>query len=294
MTHRIIRATSALALTSLALVSIASAQAKEKAPPVALTKCAQSYGTIAVVDGDTQGWTKYGLGSPRELIAAMATESGCFSLHNPASGAPANFLMNVIAGDKEEVDKGVEMAKSAATEGLVRSGMAGSLLSRVPVGGALLGMFGGLGGKKKTVAAGIRVISPANGQTMVAGSGEAKKSTITFGGLGGGWAAGAQAAGYASNPNGKLLTEAFIQAFNSVAAQGSALVIAPVAAAAPTPGATVAVETKMYAAPAATAGVLRTLRATTALSPTGKREGLFVEVKDSFGTQGWVSVEDLQ
>ena len=66
------------------------------------------------MDGDTQGWTKYGLSSPRELIAAMARESGCFTLHDPASGKPASFLMNVIAGDKEEVDKSIETAKGVA------------------------------------------------------------------------------------------------------------------------------------------------------------------------------------
>src|SRR3546814_14254098 len=96
--------------------------AKEEA--VALTKCDSSHGTIAIVDGDTQGWSEYGLGSPRELINSLAIDSGCFTPHSAASGAPADFLMNVVAGDSEEVDKSIEMAKSAAVEGLVRSGAA--------------------------------------------------------------------------------------------------------------------------------------------------------------------------
>lgn len=291
-------------ICSIAIVAAASlaapAAAKEKEPAVGLATCATSLGSIAVVEGDTQGWTKFGLGSPRELIAALASESGCFTLHSQGSGTPANFLMNVIAGDKEEVDKGVEMAKSAAVEGLVRSGAASGLLRNVPVGGALIGMFGGLGGKKKTVAAGIRIISPASGMTLVTGSGEVKKSSLTFGGGGaGGWAAGAAASGYASSGDGKMLAEAFIKAFNAVVGQGPALTSA-VAAAAPAPApaavaaATVAIDTRMLSGPDATTAVLRNLRAATTLSPTGKREGLFVEVKDSFGTQGWVSVEDLR
>jgi hypothetical protein len=44
----------------------------------------------------------------------------------------------------------------------------------------------------------------------------------------------------------------------------------------------------------ANAAVVRALRAGTTLNPTGKREGLFVEVTDNFGTTGWVSVEDLR
>lgn len=285
---------------SAALLAIAAPAQAADAPAPELAKCAQSMGTIAVVDGDTQGWTKYGLGSPRELIATLAAESGCFSLHSPASGAPANYLFNVIAGDKEEVDKGVEMAKTAAVEGLVRSGAAHSLLSRVPMGGAVLGMFGGLGGKKKTVAAGIRVISPANGMTLVAGSGEVKKSTLTFGGIGGGggWAGGAESSGYASSKEGRMLVEAFIKAFNSVVSQAPALSVAPAAAVAAAPtakaSAIVAVEAKMYATPSKTAAVVRTLRPATTLTPSGNREGLFIEVADSFGTKGWVSVEELQ
>src|SRR5690606_10013188 len=141
-----------LAIAGLAATT-AAAPALAKDSDIQLQKCERSLGTIAVVEGDTQGWAQYGLGSPRQLINALALESGCFTPHSPASGQPADFLMNVIAGDSEEVDKSIDMAKAAATEGLVRSGAAGTVLSRVPVGGALLGAFGGLGGKKKRMAA---------------------------------------------------------------------------------------------------------------------------------------------
>jgi hypothetical protein len=133
-----------------------AAQAADKEPPVTLTKCDKAIGSVALVDGDTQGWTKYGLSSPRELIAAMARESGCFTLHDPASGKPATFLMNVIAGDKEEVDKSIETAKGVAMEGLVRSGAASGLMRGLPGGGAVLGMFGGFGGKRQEEGRGRR------------------------------------------------------------------------------------------------------------------------------------------
>lgn len=286
----VIAATALLAGTS----SIAHAAEQEE---ITLDKCAQSYGTIAVVEGDTQGWSDYGLGSPRELINSLALESGCFTPHNPAAGTPADFLMNVVAGDSEEVDKSVEMAKSAAVEGLVRSGAAGSLISKVPVGGALLGMFGGLGGKKKRVAAGIKLLSPATGQTIVTGTGEVRKTSISFGG-GNAWTAGANAAGYGASKDGKMLVEAFVKAFNAVSAQGATLASLPkaqpvVAAAPAAPGANVAIDTVMRATPTADGASVRALRAGTDLTPTGKRDGLFIEVKDDYGTQGWVSVEDL-
>ena len=271
-----------------------TAMAKDAAPE--LVKCDASMGTIALVDGDQAGWNEWGLGSPRELINALAVESGCFTPYSVASGTPARFLITAIAGSQEEVDKSVEMAKAGATEALVRSGAAGSVLSKVPMGGALLGAFGGFGGKKKTVAAGLRVVSPATGQTVATGSGSVKKSTMSFGG--GSWAATAAAgAGYQGSKNGEMLTEAFVLAFNQLVAQRAALDVAPAgaAAAAPqAPTAVVAVNTVMRASAAASAAEVRSLRAGTELTPTGERSGLFIQVADNFGTKGWVSVEDLQ
>lgn len=278
-----------------------AAQAAEKEPPVTLNTCDKAIGSVALVDGDTQGWTKYGLSSPRELIAAMARESGCFTLHDPASGKPATFLMNVIAGDKEEVDKSIETAKGVAMEGLVRSGAAGGLMRGLPGGGAVLGMFGGFGGKKKVVAAGIRLISPASGQTVASGSGEVKKTSISFGSGGGTIGAvanGATGAAYAGSKDGQMLIEAFVKAFNGVSAQGPALAsLAPaaaVAAPAAPASAVTAIDTKMYASADTKSATLRTVRAGTALTPTGQRTGLLIEVSDSFGTKGWVSVEDMR
>lgn len=288
------------AFAALSMVSNA-ALAADKEPPISLNKCETSYGTVALVDGDTQGWTKYGLSSPRELIAAMARESGCFALHDPASGKPATFLMNVIAGDKEEVDQAIEKAKGVAMEGLVRSGAASGMLRGIPGGGSMLGMFGGFGGKKKVVAAGIRLISPANGQTVASGAGEVKKTTISFGNGGGAIgavASGATGAAYAGSKDGQMLIEAFVKAFNGISAQGpslASLVPAPTPALAATPAtSTTAVDTKMLAAADLKSAPLRTVRAGTALTPTGQRQGLFVEVQDSFGTKGWVSVEDMR
>lgn len=290
--------TAALA-ASVAIGAIA-APAHAKEAPVALAKCEKPLGSIAVVDGDTQGWTKYGLSSPRELIVAMATESGCFTV---ANGGRADFLVSAIAGDKEEIDQTMNAVKGAMVEGALRTGALGAV-ARVPMAGQLLGMFGGLGGKKKTIAAGLRVLAPGTGQMLVSGSGEASKSAVTFGGAGGMFGAAAStvgSSGYATSKDGKLLTSAFVKAFNAVVGQAPALsssvsiASVSVAAVAPAGGTavTTAVATQMYKT-AAKGPTVRALRAGAALNPTGKRQGLFMEVKDAYGTQGWVSVEDLK
>lgn len=282
-------------LGSVFVIAGAQPALAAKAPPVELTKCDASLGTIALVDGDQAGWTKYGLGSPRELLNAVAVESGCFTPRNPASSEPVRFLVTAIAGDQAEVDKGIALAKGAAVEGLVRSGAASGLLRSVPFGGSMLGGLGGLGGKKVTLAAGLRAVSPANGMTIASGTGSVTKTSITFGNSGGatGWVSGAASSGYASKKEGQQLAEAFIIAFNNLVAQKDALA----SAAAPAGSsnlATVAVDTTMRATPALDGAAVRTVRSGSTLNPTGKKEGLFVEVKDNFGTAGWVSVEDLK
>lgn len=284
--------------TILTFAAVAAAQPAyaKKDPPPELVKCDESLGTVALVEGDTTGWNDWDLGSPRELVNALAVQSGCFTPYNVAGGQPARFLVTLIAGTQEEVDKSISTATGLASQALVSSGAAGAVASKVPFGGALLGGFGGFGGKKKTYSAGLRVVSPSNGLTLASGTGTVKKSTLSFGGSND-WATGAAtAAGYQDSKKGRMLTEAFVIAFNNLIAQRAAMEAAPAAAApaAPeTPAASVAVDTVMRDAPSADGREVRSLRAGTELTPTGKREGLFIEVTDNYGTQGWVSVEDL-
>lgn len=198
-----------LAAATAALVVSAPAAGKNDAQ---ISKCAAPLGTVALVDGDTQGWTKFGLGSPRELLRTMIIESNCFTIHDPSSGKGADFLMSAIAGDKEEVDQGINVAKAALTEGALRSGALGAAAG-IPGAGAALRLFGGCGGKKKTVAAGLRLVNPGTGQTLIVASGEAKKSSLSWGGVG----------GYGSSKDGRLLSAAFGTAYNSLVAQSGNL-----------------------------------------------------------------------
>ncbi len=285
--------TTSLMTISLCLSAGAIAAEKTAEQLPAVTKCAASFGSVALTDGDTQAWTEMGLGSPRELLAAVVSESGCFSMHNSASGLPATFLMTAVAGSKEEIDHTVEQAKSAAAQGLIRSGALGRM-----GGGAFgaMGMLGGLGGKKKTVSAGLRVLSPATGMTVASGSAESVKSNLTFGGAGGFGMVNSAAGGigqYGNSKAGLQLATAFIKAYNSVVAQNGALSSVPRPAAPAAAMISAAVDTQLYAGPTKGA-ILRGLRAGTTVTPTGKRDGLFVEVKDSFGTTGWASIEDLK
>lgn len=282
-------------MASIAIIAALSAPTVAMADDdLELVTCEESLGTIAVVDGDTQGWAEFDLGSPRELINSLAIDSGCFTPHSAASGQPADFLMNVIAGSSEEVDQSIEIAKSAAVEGFVRSGAAGQVLGRVPGAGAVVGMFNMFGGKKKRVAAGIKLLSPATGLTIVTGSATVKRSSLDFRGSSP-WIARADQVGYRDSRTGQQLVEAFVIAFNEVVAQDAVIASVPAVSAASQNAniTTVTVATSMMAMPMADGDTVRGLEPGTTLNPTGRREGLFVEVEDNFGTKGWVLVEAL-
>src|SRR3546814_11813548 len=100
--------TSITAVAAAALIagSTSPAAAAEN-ETVTLTPCQKSYGTIAVVEGDTQGRAAYGLGSPRELINALALESACFTPRSAASGKAAASLMKVSTGDSHKEEKSI-------------------------------------------------------------------------------------------------------------------------------------------------------------------------------------------
>ena len=282
-------------VAAVATMFVASpALADDDDEEVTLVSCDESIGTIALVDGDTTGWTEWDLGSPRELVNVLAAESGCFTPHNRAGGDPANYLVTVIAGSEEQVDQSINTATGVATQALVSSGAAGAVASRVPFGGSALGLLGGLGGRRTTYAAGIRVVSPANGMTLASGRGTVTRNSISFGGRNNWAKSTADSVGYDSR-HGRRLMEAYIVAFNNLVAQRAAIEAAPAMASSEpeTPVAQVAVDTIMRDAPSAEAIEVRGLRQGTELTPTGNREGLFIEVTDNFGTQGWVSVEDL-
>lgn len=289
-------------MSAIAILAASPAYAGKKQAEVEVMKCQASYGSIAITEGDTQGWSKLGLSSPRGMLGAIVQQSGCFTLHTGADGKPADYLLSAVAGSQEEIDQTMNAAKGALTTGLVHSGAAGALLSRVPFGGAMFGMLGGLGGKKKTINAGLRLMNPANGQTLISGSGQSQKSTISVLSSAD-WVAASQGqlGQYGTSADGKMVTSAFIEAYNALASQAGALAaVAPKAPepapATPAPSAsyTVAVDTRLLASAAPGAEQVRALRAATTLIPTGNKEGLFVEVTDSYGTKGWVSVEDLR
>ncbi|WP_017672042.1 hypothetical protein [Blastomonas sp. AAP53] len=276
----------AATLSAIAVAAMAGSPAYAGAKPgsadVEVMTCPVPNASTAITDGDPQGWTKPGLYSSQAMFGAIV------------QGEPAKHLLSALAGSQEEIDQTVNVAKSAPTSGLVQSGAAGALISKVPFGGQ---MQGGLGGRKKTMTAGLRLVTPAHDQTLLSGSGQSQKSTIKIlSSSDWGAASQGQPGQYGTFADGKMATSAFMAAYNMLASQAISpgAAINGTTAAAPAANYTVAVDPKMLACATAGARSVRPLRAATTLIPTGRKDGMFGELADTCGTRGWVSVEDLR
>jgi hypothetical protein len=113
----LMRASTRLA-APLAIAALAAAPAAAAEPAVPeLARCEAPIGSVALVEGDQAGWSGWGLGSPRDLIVALAEESNCFTVDNPADTVPAQFLVTLIAGNKEEVDQGIAVRPDRCSAG---------------------------------------------------------------------------------------------------------------------------------------------------------------------------------
>ena len=70
-----------------------------------IPQCGKVLGTIALVDGDGQGWKEYQLGAPSTLLKAFVSKSGCFKLVNRGAGMKnvfdlARYLVRTPVPDK--------------------------------------------------------------------------------------------------------------------------------------------------------------------------------------------------
>ena len=266
-----------------------------------IPQCGHILGTIALVDGDGQGWKAYQLGAPSTLLKAFVSKSGCFKLVNRGAGMEAIQREQQLAGNgslQRRSNVGGGQIKTA--DWLLVADVAGqnSNSGGSNVGGIASGLlgsrFGGLGAlaggiNTKKVEAQI-VLSLVNTRTSEEEyniEGFAKKSDVSFG-VGGfsGWNAAGGGA-YASTDVGKVVGLAFLDGYRQLVTQMGGL-NADVKASAPKQSfiATAAFELKR--SPSKSSGTVRKIESGMMLYPTGGKEDMWWEVEDENGNVGWV------
>ena len=268
--------------------------------------CGKVLGTIALVDGDGQGWKAYQLGAPSTLLKTFISKSGCFKLVNRGAGMEAIQREQALAGEgnlQRGSNVGGGQIKSAdwllvADVAGQNQNSGGSAVGAI-AGGMLGSRFGGLGalagGIKTTKVEAQTVISLVNTRTSEEEyniEGFAKKSDFSWGAGGfAGWA-GAGGGAYASTDVGKVVGLAFLDAYRQLVTQMGGL-NADVVASAPRQSFVAIASAEMKRSPSKSSSTVRTLDSGMMVYPLGGKEDMWWEVEDENGNVGWVLNDKL-
>jgi hypothetical protein len=263
--------------------------------------CGHVLGTIALVDGDGQGWKAYQLGAPSTLLKAFVSKSGCFKLVNRGSGMEAIKREQALAGSGNlQHGSNVGGGQIKTADWLLVADVAGenqnaggSNVGGI-AGGLLGGRFGGLGalaGSVKTNKVEAQtVLSLVNTRTSEEEyniEGFAKKSDVSFGAGGfSGWSAAGGGA-YSNTDVGKVVGLAFLDAYRQLVTQMGGL-NANVKATAPRQSFIATQNFDLKRSPSKSASTVRKIESGMMLYPLGGKEDMWWEVEDENGNTGWV------
>ena len=286
-----------LSMSAVAKVENTKGSTKTAEIPV----CGKVLGTIALVDGDGQGWKAYQLGAPSTLLKTFISKSGCFKLVNRGAGMEAIQREQALAGAgnlQRGSNVGGGQIKSAdwllvADVAGQNQNSGGSAVGAI-AGGMLGSRFGGLGalagGIKTSKVEAQTVISLVNTRTSEEEyniEGFAKKSDFSWGAGGfAGWA-GAGGGAYASTDVGKVVGLSFLDAYRQLVTQMGGLG-ANVVASAPRQTFVAIASVDMKRSPSKSSSTVRTLDGGMMVYPLGGKEEMWWEVEDENGNVGWV------
>lgn len=280
-----------------------TAQEQRQQREAELPRCTHRLGTLAVVEPETNWWTQYGLGSPEALLKVFAMRSGCFGLVDRGKGMAAIQAERALAsgGDLRQgsnMGKGqIKAADYVLVPDLVSKnnnsgGMnIGGILGGF-IGGPVGGLVGGININKKTADVVLTVTDVRSSEQVAMEEGHSTKSDLSWGGGGGvfGWGGfgAAGATGYADTEIGQVITLAYLDAYTKLIAQLGGLP-ANASQANETQAVTMTKPGHLYTSPSAKSKVVRALDPGMMLYPTGQKDGVWWQVKDELGNEGWVS-----
>lgn len=292
------------ALASLVCVGL-TAQARAAEEPT-IPSCSEPFGTMALREpkGQNNWWVQMDLESPDALIKYYVNESNCFTMVDRGDGLAMRETERGLADSGElQVDSNIGMGQMVAADFFLIPDLItdDDDSGGANIGGAIGGMVGGrvgglLGGlKTKNIEADtiLTLVNARTGVQQLTARGQAKKRDISFGGGGLFGGIAGLGGGYADTEVGRVVATAYATAYTELVAKLQASGGAEASAASATQAYRMAVDSEMYKGPARGEAV-RGLRQGMTVFPTGNRDGAFMEVKDKFGTLGWVSVEDLE
>jgi curli biogenesis system outer membrane secretion channel CsgG len=308
MTRKKLALASAAALLALSGVAVAQKRVDNErgsTKNVDLPKCEKSLGSIALVDGEGQGWTYYNLGAPSVLLKSFVTKSGCFKLVDRGAGMSALERERALAaggqlqknsnmgGGQVKAADYVLVADIANTDSNAGGSGVGAVAGAV-IGGRVGGLVGGLKSKRVEAQTVLSVMDVRTSEVAATAEGSASKKDISFGAGGGYGFAGAVGGGYEDTEVGKVVTYAFLDAYRQIVGQLGGL---PAEAAAAAPKETFKVNVKtvsLQRSPSSSSSSVRSLEKGDVVYPTGAKEDLWWEVEDENGNVGWIENPNLK
>ena len=197
-----------------------------------LQRCAEPLGTVSLVENQNAGWytilrNEYRLPPTANLLRLLVQQSNCFVVVERGQAG-----MRAMSRERELMQSGEMRSGSNFGKGqMVASdyGLSPEIIfSEDNPGGAvagLAGLFGSRGravgaiagsAKTREAAAMLTLVDNRSGVQVSSSQGSASKTDLSiFGGLGGGGAAGGLG-GYTNTPQGKVISAAFIDAYNQM------------------------------------------------------------------------------
>jgi curli biogenesis system outer membrane secretion channel CsgG len=304
---KLLRIGAALALAAFLAAPALAESIKEKQDRTKdqIPTCTRKIGSVAIYEPQNRWWEPLGLESPEALIKVLVMKSGCFTLVDRGKG------FDVAQRERELASGGQLRGGSNIGKGQVKAAdyvLVPDIVSknanagRTNIGGILGGLIGG-GAGAGAIVSGISIDSSTadvvltitdvrSSEQVAMTEGHGSKTDLGFGVGGGGiWGGGFGGMGISNYQNtkiGQVVTLAYIEAYGKLVSQ---LGGAPDSASAANEAQALNVVKpgNMYKATKGKGGVIRKVTPGMMLYPTGNKDGVWWEVKDEMGNEGWVS-----
>jgi curli biogenesis system outer membrane secretion channel CsgG len=283
--------------------------AKDKRAPVEVMRCTAPVGTVAIEEPERDWWTSLRLANPERLIKVMASRSGCLRVVDRSRGLAMRERENSLSdrgqlqrrsnvGGAQIVSADYFLVPDLITADANSRGSAVGAVAGAVVGGALGGLLGNMRSNVAEAQVSLGLINARTTEEIYTAEGNASKrdSSFAVGGaiFGSTGAGGALGGGYEDTDIGRVVSIAYVEAFNDLVVHMQGMRGGTsAAAAAPQAALNVTRATTMRVTGAPNGRALRTLESGDIVYPTGRTAAGFVEVEDEFDAKGWVPTSSV-
>lgn len=282
----------------------ASAQTQRAKKQAVLPHCSgKPTKTVAIYEPEKNWWQPLGLPSPDAVIKVYVMQSGCFVLldrskgfdvaqqeRSLASGGQLRQGSNVGKGQVRAADYVLVpdlVSKNADASGSNLTAIAGALMGQTVIGAIVSNIH--ITGKTADVVLTLTNVRSSQQVAMAEGHGE--HTDWGFGGgaaiVGGSGLGGAGINSYQNTDVGQVVMLAYLDAYAKMV-KDLGYQTTDVSDTSVQQAVTMAKPGHLYKT-AGGKGIVRPLTAGMMLYPTGAKNGVWWEVKDELGNQGWVS-----